>query len=181
MCPFSDFPDRIELPGDNGLARRVEVRRNDYTAGLLSNPRDIIRVGADQGDHPPRVLPGSLAHQAVPLRHEPHTLGETHAPRSVGRRVLAKRVAGHHVGLYPSLPQTVEEIHGASEYGELVRYSFVADIVEGGAARGTGDPPSHSTLPREHHGPFYPAYPAVLQTRSCTGSQPRSGRTRSQR
>ena len=96
----------------------------------------------------------------------------------MGRCVLAERVAGHHVWHYPSLPQTVEKIHGAGEYGELVRHGFVADVVDGGVARGAGDLPSYGTLPGEDHGPLYPVAP---QTRSCTGSQPRSGRTRSRR
>src|SRR5215208_7132027 len=174
----SDFLEHIHLPGNDGLAWCVEVRRNDYSAGLLDSPRHIVRVGADQGDHPPRVLHGCLTHQAVPLRHEPHTIGETQTPRSVGRRVLAKRVAGHHVGSDPSLPQTVEKIHGTGEHGELVRYGFVTDVGERGVARGAGGLPSNGTLAREDHGPLYPVAP---QTRSCTGSQPRSGRIRSQR
>ena len=92
----------------DGLARRVEVRRNDDTACLLSSFRDAIGVGSDQGYHPPGVLPGGLAHQTVPLPYEPHTVKETEAPCRVGRRVLPERVAGHHAWQDPSLPQSVE-------------------------------------------------------------------------
>ena len=53
---LSDFLERILLPGNDGLAWRVEVRRNDYTACLLSSACHTIRLGADQGYHPPRVL-----------------------------------------------------------------------------------------------------------------------------
>src|SRR5215207_5363273 len=121
-------------------------------------------------------MPCGLTHQTLPLGHEPHTIGEAQAPRGVGRRVLAEGVAGHHIWLDPGLPQTVEQVHGISEYGELVRQGFVADIVEGGVARRTCGFPSHATLPGENHGPLYTVAP---QTRSCTSSQPRSGRTRS--
>src|SRR5215217_1311433 len=84
----------------------------------------------------------------------------------------------HHVGLYPSVPQTVEKVDGAGEYGELVGYLSVTHMGEHGVAGGTVDLPSHSTLPGEDYGPFNPG---VLQIRSCTGSQPRSARTRSRR
>jgi hypothetical protein len=103
-----DILERIHMPGDDRLARRVEVGSNDRTARLFGSPLDVIGVDADQGDHPPRVLPCGLAHQAIPLGHQPHTIGETETPRCVGRRVLAERVAGYHVRQDPSLPQTVE-------------------------------------------------------------------------
>jgi hypothetical protein len=77
----------------------------------------------------------------------------------VGRRVLAERVAGHHVWLDPCLPQTVEKINGAGEYRELVRHSFVPDIVNRGVARGAGNLPSNGTLPGEHYSTLYPVTP----------------------
>ena len=99
-----DFLERILLPGDDGLARRVEVRRNDDTVRPLRRRWRPHQGRRRSGRPSPQGSPleASFIRRSLSATSRTPSV-EPEAPRSVGRCVLAERVAGHHVRLDPRL------------------------------------------------------------------------------